>query len=256
MCTCGLVVTSAWLGLPRLAFAQAPASAGPVSPAFIDDLIAAGRILVDKGVIDIRGHVSARHPRDPEHYLMSRAIAPELVTAGDVVEYDLNSNPVDTKGREIFSERFIHGEIYKLRPDVKAVVHAHTSSIISFSSSNVALRPVHFSAAFAGDPVPAFQNGDSGAGVSTAALGQSLAQMLGKGGAVMMRGHGVVVVGFSIPSAVGRAVYLDANAQMLARTLAMGGKPIYIRPREDAASVNNPYDREWEAWRRKAMLMK
>ena len=85
---------------------------------------------------------------------------------------------------------------------------------------------------------------------------QSLAQALGKGGAVMMRGHGVVVVGFSIPSVVGRAVYLDANAQMLARTLAMGGKPIYIRPREDAATVNNPYDREWEAWRRKAMLMK
>ena len=257
MRACSLVVTSAWLGSPHFAFAQAaPVSAGPVSPALIDDLIAAGRILVDKGVIDIRGHVSVRHPRDPERYLMSRAIAPELVTAGDVVEYDLNSNPVDTKGREIFSERFIHGEIYKMRPDVKAIVHAHTSSIISFSSSNVPLRPVHFSAAFAGDPVPAFQNGDSGAGISTAAMGQSLAQALGKGGAVMMRGHGVVVVRFSIPSAVGRAVYLDANAQMLARTLAMGGKPIYIRPREDAATANNPYDREWEAWRRKAMLMK
>jgi len=89
-----------------------------------------------------------------------------------------------------------------------------------------------------------------------AGFGRTGQSGVSKGGAVMMRGHGVVVVGFSIPSVVGRAVYLDANAQMLARTLAMGGKPIYIRPREDAATVNNPYDREWEAWRRKAMLMK
>jgi hypothetical protein len=131
MRACSLVVTSAWLGLPRFAFAQAPVSAGPVSPAFIDDLIAAGRILVDKGVIDIRGHVSARHPRDPEHYLMSRAIAPELVTAGDVVVRPQQQSSRYQRSRDFF-ERFIHGEIYKTRPDIKAVVRSHAVDHLVF----------------------------------------------------------------------------------------------------------------------------
>ena len=251
---CSLAIVVALISAPQYVLAQtAPASAGPAEAKLIEDLIAANRILVDKGVIDIRGHVSVRHERDANRYLMSRALAPELARAEDILEFDLDNRAVDAKGRALFNERFIHGEIYKARPDVKAVVHAHTPSIVVFSSSNVPLRPVHFSANFAGDPVPTFQNGLAGAGIGSPELGQALAKALGNGGAVMMRGHGVVVVGFSLPSVVGRSVNLDMNAQILARTLAIGGNVIYLRPPENAAAVNNPYDREWEAWKKKVM---
>jgi ribulose-5-phosphate 4-epimerase/fuculose-1-phosphate aldolase len=231
----------------------APASAGPVPAEMLEDLVAANRILVEKGVIDIRGHVSVRHPRDPQRFIMSRAMAPELVTPADVVEYDLEGQAVDAKGRESFSERFIHSEVYKARPDVMAVVHAHTPSVVSFASSDVVLRPVIISANYLGSTVPAFKNGLAGGGIGRPELGKTLAEALGSGPAVMMVGHGVVVVAFSLPAAVGRAVYLDVNAQILARTLAMGGKPVYNLPPADNPALKNTYDREWEAWKRKAM---
>src|SRR5262249_52864087 len=115
----------------QLARAQtAPAPAGRVDAALLDDLVAANRILVDQGVVDGYGHVSVRHPTDPKHYLMSRSIAPELVTAADIMEYDLDSNAIDAHGRTSYLERFIHGEIYRTRPDVKAVAHNHSPSVI------------------------------------------------------------------------------------------------------------------------------
>ena len=115
----------------------APASAGPVDAALLDDLVAANRILVDQGVVDGYGHVSVRHPADLQRYLMSRSIAPELVTAADIMEYDLDSSAVDARGRTSYLERFIHGEIYRARPDVKAVVHNHSPSVIPFGVSTV-----------------------------------------------------------------------------------------------------------------------
>src|SRR5450830_627620 len=104
---------------------QAPASAGPVDAQLIDDLVAANRILADQAVLDGWGHVSVRHPHDPTRYLLSRSRAPELVSADDIMEFDLDSNPVEGKGRPLYTERFIHGEIYKARPDVIAIVHTH-----------------------------------------------------------------------------------------------------------------------------------
>ena len=230
-----------------------PASAGPVEPKLIEDLIAANRILADKGVIDIRGHVSVRHPRDAGRFLMSRAVAPELVTANDIIEYDLDGNVVDAKGRESFSERFIHSEIYRARPDVMSVVHAHTPSVVAFSVSDVVLRPVIISANYLGEGVPAHQNGEFGGGIGRPELGRALAATLGKGPAVLMRGHGMVTVGYSLSSAVGRSVYLDVNAQIQSRAIALGGKVMPNRPPEKVSSVNKPFDREWEAWRRKAL---
>src|SRR6478735_2495081 len=74
-----------------------PASAGPASATVIEDLVAANRILASEGVLDAYGHVSIRHPDNPNRYLMSRSLAPVLVTSDDIIEYDLDSNAVDAR---------------------------------------------------------------------------------------------------------------------------------------------------------------
>ena len=114
-----------------------PASGGPVDPALIEDLVAGNRILYDQNVVDGFGHISVRHPKDPNRYLLSKSMAPALVTADDIIEYDLDSNPVNANGRTSYLERFIHGEIYKVRPDVMAVVHSHSAGIIPFADTSV-----------------------------------------------------------------------------------------------------------------------
>jgi HCOMODA/2-hydroxy-3-carboxy-muconic semialdehyde decarboxylase len=132
----------------------APASAGPADPALIEDLVAANRILYEQGVVDGFGHVSARHDKDPDRYLLSRSMAPALVTADDIMEYDLDSTPADPRGRTSYLERFIHGEIYKARPDVLAVVHSHSPAVIPFADTKVVLRPMNHIAGFLGGGVP------------------------------------------------------------------------------------------------------
>jgi ribulose-5-phosphate 4-epimerase/fuculose-1-phosphate aldolase len=245
----------------RHAAAQAPASGGPVDSALIDDLVAANRILVDQGVLDGYGHVSVRHPADPQRYLMSRSIAPELVTAADVMEYDLDSNPVDARGRATYLERFIHGEVYRARPDVKAVVHDHSPSVIPFGVSTAPLRPLYHMSAFLGGGVPVFDI-KTASGQSTdmlvrnAALGKSLAQTLGSRPVALMRGHGAVVVGASLPLVVFRAVYTEMNARLQAQAMALGGPVTYLddeEARRAEASVGGTVPRPWELWRRKAL---
>lgn len=130
------------------------ASGGPVSAAFMEDLVVGNRILAIEGVLDAYGHVSMRHPTDPNRYLLSRSLAPELVTADDILEYDLNSNPVDAKGRASVLERFIHGEIYKVRADVRAVIHSHSPAVIPFGITQHPLRPVYHQSAFLHGGVP------------------------------------------------------------------------------------------------------
>ena len=131
--------------------AQSNAAASPlpgVDPAVIDDIVIGSRVLADFGVLDGFGHVSARHPTNPNRFLMSRSLAPALVTADDIMEFDLDGNAVDARGRSLFLERFIHSEIYQARPDVMAVVHAHSPGVIPFTISAVALRPVYHNSAF------------------------------------------------------------------------------------------------------------
>ena len=233
----------------------------PLDPELIDDLVAANRILVDQGVLDGYGHVSVRHPADPQRYLMSRSIAPELVTAADVMEYDLDSNPVDARGRATYLERFIHGEVYRVRPDVRAVVHDHSPSVIPFGVSTAPLRPLYHMSAFLGGGVPVFDiKTASGQStdmlVRTAALGKSLAQTLGTRPVALMRGHGAVVVGASLPLVVFRAVYTEMNARLQAQALALGGPVTYLddeEARRAEASVGGTVTRPWELWRRKAL---
>jgi len=246
----------------RRARAQtSPASAGPVDPSLVDDLVAANRILADQGVVDGYGHVSVRHPADPQRYLMSRSIAPELVTAADVMEYDLDSTAVDPRGRTSYLERFIHGEIYRARPDVKAVVHNHSPSVIPFGVSTVPLRPLYHMSAFLWPGVPVFEIRNAGGPatdmlIRDAALGQALARSLGAGPVVLMRGHGAVAVGGSLPEVVFRGVYTEVNARLQAQAMALGGTVTYLDPEEAKraqASIAGTIGRPWELWKKKAL---
>jgi len=226
----------------------------------IEDLVCAYRTLAEHGVLDSYGHVSVRSDRDPQRYFLSRSLAPELVTEGDIMEYDLDSNPVDGRGREMYRERFIHGEIYKTRPEVQAVVHNHSPSVIPFGVTTARLRPIFHMASFVGEGVPTFEIRDAEKGtdllVKTPYLGQALARTLGKHPAALMRGHGCVVVGENLPRAVGRSIYLEvcAKLQMQAIAIAGSGKIKFLDDAEVAAS--NPiqdYGRAWHMWRTRAL---
>ena len=245
-----------------LAAAQTPASSGgAVDPALIEDLVAANRILAEEGVLDAYGHVSIRHPSDPNRYLMSRSLAPILVTASDIMEYDLDSNPIDPRGRRSVIERFIHGEIYKLRPDVRAVIHSHSPAVIPFGVTQAPMRPVIHAASFLWVGVPVWDSRDAQDPASAAmlvrnsALGKSLASTLGDKRVALMRGHGNVVVGPDVQMAVRYAIYTEVNARLQAAAIAIGGPINYISAEEGAARDRAPSDfgRAWELWKKKAL---
>jgi HCOMODA/2-hydroxy-3-carboxy-muconic semialdehyde decarboxylase len=249
---------AAILAAAPLAAQNAPLSAGPVEPALIEDLVAANRILAAEGIFDAFGHVSVRHPRDPNRFLLACSLAPELVTAGDILEYDLDAVPVSLNGRSQYSERFIHAAIYRRRSDVDAIVHNHSRAVIPFGVSTVPIKPVFHNAAFIGDGLPVFDIRDA-AGitdmlVSDAERGAALARTLGDEPAVLMRGHGVAVVGPSLRHAVGRSVYLEANARIQLEAIGLGGDVQYLAPEEAAevmkAGENGGYERAWELWKR------
>jgi ribulose-5-phosphate 4-epimerase/fuculose-1-phosphate aldolase len=237
--------------------AQTPTVPVPdVDAAPIEDIVAGSRILADFGVLDGFGHVSARHPTNPSHFLMSRSLAPALVTADDIMEFDLDGNPVDGRSRPVFLERFIHSEIYKARPDVMSVVHTHSPGIIPFAVSQVALRPMYHNAAFLAAGAPVWdirkQFGDTDMLVRDSPRGKSLAQTLSDKSVVLMRGHGDVTVGPSVKVAVFRAYYADVNARLQAQAIALGGEVNYLTPEEGAkADAINllVLDRIWNLWK-------
>ena len=234
-----------------------------VPPPLVEDLVAANRILADQGVLDGYGHVSVRHERDPERFLLAWARAPELVEAADVMEHDLDGAPHDGRGRSPYAERFIHGEIYRARPDVTAVVHHHSPSVIPFGASATPLRPLYHMSAFiggdGGEGLPVFDIRDVAGPetdmlIRTAALGRALAETLGGRSAALMRGHGAVVVGASLSQAVGRSVYLELNARLQLQAVQLGNVT-YLHPEEArrAAAMLGGYERAWELWKRQAL---
>ena len=237
--------------------AQTPSvGAAGIDAAVLEDMVIGSRILADFGVLDGFGHVSARHPTNPNRFLMARSLAPALVTADDIMEFDLEGNAVDARGRTVFLERFIHSEIYKARPDVMGVVHTHSAGVIPFSVTNVPLRAMFHNPSFlaAGAPVWDIRKdfGETNMLVSDSAKGKSLAKMLGEKSVVLMRGHGDVTVGPSVKMAVFRAYYTDVNARLQAQALALGGEPKYLTPGEGAkADVTNlvVIDRIWTLWK-------
>jgi ribulose-5-phosphate 4-epimerase/fuculose-1-phosphate aldolase len=226
----------------------------------LEDLVAAYRVLAEYGVIDAYGHVSVRSLRDPNRYYLARALAPERVQIEDLIEYDLDSRPLEDGARESVRERFIHGEIFRSRPEVMAVVHNHSPSVVPFSVTQVAMRPIFHMAAFVGEGLPNFEIRDVQKGtdllVKTPPLGKALAKTLGPKPAALMRGHGAVVVGEGLPRAVGRSIYLEMSAimQMQALLLSQGGKITYLDKAEVEASMPvQDYKRAWPLWREKAL---
>lgn len=232
-----------------------PAAGSPAEQAVLEDLVAANRILAHEQILDAFGHVSVRHPRRPDRFFVARSLAPALVTRADLMEYDLDANPIDERGRRSYLERFIHSEVYRARADVQAVVHCHTASLIPFGVTGVALRPIYHQSAFIALGVPVFEI-RSAAGmtdmlIKDGALGRALARTLGDKPAALMRGHGAVVVAQSLPTVVGRSVYLDMNARLQAQAIALGGPVTYLDAQEAQLYLaSNNYDRAWELWKK------
>jgi ribulose-5-phosphate 4-epimerase/fuculose-1-phosphate aldolase len=236
--------------------AAAQTAKHPRDQALIDDLVTANHILASEGILDGYGHVSVRDGRNPNHYFLSRSLAPGLVAAADIIEYDLDSNPISDT-RMSYRERFIHSEIYKARPDVMAIVHDHSPAVIPFSVSSVPLRAVSHMAAFIGEGVPVFEirdvDGMTDMLISNPKRGQALAKVLGDHPAALMRGHGAVVVGGTVKEVVGRAYYLDSNARLQTQAMLLGGKVTYFEPEEAKKTApQDGFERAWGVWKQKA----
>lgn len=236
-----------------------PASAGPLPPALAADLAAASRILAARGVVDAFGHVSIRHPDAPDRFVMSRAMAPALVEPDDLMEFDLDSTACDGDDRKGFLERFIHGEIYRARPDLGAVVHSHSPSVIPFGLTDVPMRATFHNAAFLAKGVPVFDISDRfGATdmlVCDCPKGVALAEVLGVADVALMRAHGSVACGPTLEIAVFRAVYTEVSARVQHWAAALaGGGPIATLSAEEGALADEPNKgagmRAWDLWRR------
>lgn len=244
-----------FLTFSALAVARPLLAQGGVPRELIEDLVAGNRILARQNVLDGQGHLSVRHPSRPDRFLLARSIAPVLVTAGDILEYDLDADPVDARGRTSYRERFIHSEIYRARPDVMSVVHCHTPSLLPFADSDIPMRAMYHMAAFVALGVPVFdirkEAGITDLLVGDTRLGRALAKTLADKYAVLMRHHGAVVVANSIPNAVARAVYLDQNARIQLQTAALGGHATYVDPGEARLRMADPneYGRAWDLWK-------
>ena len=252
------VLIVAVLILPQRAAAQ-PAPAPLREEAAIEELALASRILANEGVLDAYGHVSVRHPSDPNRYLMARSLAPAMITAADILEFDLGSRPAKPTEKRLFTERFIHGSIYQARPDVKAIVHSHSPTVIPFGISDVPLRPVFHLGAFLYGGVPVYEisdhTGDGEMLVRNGKLGDALARTLGDRIVVLMRGYGNVVVGPSLQHAVFRAIYTEVNARLQTIAIGLGGKVRYLSD-ADGDNVTNRQPgniaRAWDLWKEKA----
>jgi HCOMODA/2-hydroxy-3-carboxy-muconic semialdehyde decarboxylase len=226
----------------------------------LDQLVIANRILAREGVIDAFGHVSLRHPGRADRYFLARSRSPELVEGGDLMEFDLDSNPVDQRGRTMYSERPIHGCIYRTRPEVMAVCHNHAHSLIPFGATGAAIKPIWHMAAGIGSNVPIWdirdEFGDTDMLVTNNQMGSSLARKLADGRVCLMRGHGAVVATHDLRATVFVAIGLMQNATMLKEAREMG-QVTYLSDGEIRATSEMLFkprsqNRAWEYWCRRA----
>jgi ribulose-5-phosphate 4-epimerase/fuculose-1-phosphate aldolase len=230
------------------------------SRALVEDLVAGSRILAMHEVLDAYGHISARCDKRPERFIMSRSRAPALVTAADLMELDADSESLSGDKRKGFIERYIHGEIYRTRPDVMAVVHSHSPSVIPFGASRTKLRPIYHMASFLWSGVPVWDirhvREENDVLVRDRPLGKALAGALGGCNCVLMRGHGMTVVGDGVPEAVFRAIYTEMNARLQLQATLLEGPIEFLSEEEGKRStVSNrgTLERPWELWKKSAL---
>jgi HCOMODA/2-hydroxy-3-carboxy-muconic semialdehyde decarboxylase len=226
----------------------------------LEELVTGNRILAREEIVDSFGHISVRHPDNPQHYLLSRARAPDLIEKDDIMEFTLDGTPVDARGRAPYLERFIHGALYEARPDVNSVVHNHSESVIPFGASvKSRIRPIFHMGASIGHEVPVWDShdhfGDTSLLVETMDMGRDLAKAIGPGSTALMRGHGATVAGRNIRHAVYVAIYLEVNARLQAQAMGMGevkyltgGEVDNVIKRTGSYGIN----RAWENWCRRA----
>ena len=247
----GCLLATALLAVAAPVSPQAPVA--PARQAVIDELVVANHILANEGVVDGYGHVSVRSPVNPNRYFLARAGAPALVTAADITEYDLDSKPVTNTSATGYTERFIHGEIYKARPDVMAAVHCHCLEVIPFAATSVPLRPMYHMGYFIGEGVPVFDirrvASITDMLIETPELGRALAQTLGNKSAALMRGHGAAVVATSLHLVVGKAYYLNVNARLQLQAMQLGGGNVTYLDPEEAKKAAQTYERSWDFWK-------
>jgi ribulose-5-phosphate 4-epimerase/fuculose-1-phosphate aldolase len=230
-----------------------------------EELAIANRILFDQGILDGLGHVSFRDPNDPQRFHMSRALAPGRVTPDDVLVFGTDGEPLDARGRQVYQERFIHSEVYRARPDVHAIVHSHSPTVIPFSVTQAPMRPIR--AAFFYPAVPNFEIRDAGGWtnllVKSPELGAALARTLGGNSVALMRGHGNVVTARDLLTVVSRAIKMEQDAQLILQATMLGGPITYLAPEEAeliesmASHVTRgseqAHDRTWGMWKEQAL---
>ena len=224
------------------------------------ELVTANHILAREGVTDALGHISVRHPDRPDRFFLSCSRSPELVKLDDIMEYDLDCNPIDQRGRTMYFERPIHGAIYQARPDVVSVVHNHAYEVIPFGLTRRPLRPCVHPAAGIGAHVPVWDSrtsfGDTNMLITDMEKGKDLARGMGESNSVLMRGHGCVVVGGSLRQAVLNAVYFKINASLVLQCLQIGDDITYLSDGEieltrKIAYADNSLTRMWDYWSRR-----
>jgi HCOMODA/2-hydroxy-3-carboxy-muconic semialdehyde decarboxylase len=230
-----------------------------VAKSLLEELVTANRILAREGVVDSFGHVSIRHPSHPDRYVMSRARAPECIEVDDLMEFALEGWAIDAAGRKAYAERFIHGAIYEARPEINAVVHNHSPSLIPFGVTGTRLRPVMHMCASMGTEVPTWdsrtQFGDTNLLVTNMEMARDLAAALGDRPVALMRGHGSVVAGPSLRDVVFNSVYLELNADLQMKAASLGAIT-FLSDGEIRAILSTrssfTYERAWEYWCRRA----
>jgi ribulose-5-phosphate 4-epimerase/fuculose-1-phosphate aldolase len=240
-----------------MAAVPGPQTLGPEPPRDVPtlraDLATANHILYDQGVVDGYGHVSVRHPTDPNHFLISRWLAPDLVTENDILEVDFDCKPVNGEKARLYSEVYLHGEIYRARPDVKSVVHTHAPAVILMGISGETLMPMYQMTGYMGTGVPVFDIrsaiGQTNMLISDPGRGKALVKTLADKPAVLMRGHGAVVTGNSLYQSVGRSVYMKVNAEL--QISVLGRKVTFLSPEEAKLTSSADYPKDWEMWKRK-----
>ena len=232
----------------------------PENHQLIEDLSIANRILYLEGVVDGFGHISARDAVDPTRFWIAKSMAPALVTPQDILQCDLDGVVHDPQNRTCYVERFIHSEIYRARPDVHAVVHSHSPSVIPFGVTSQRLRPICHMSGFLGSQTPIYEirqtiGETSDLLITSQALGRSLAQSLGSHTVALMRGHGSVAVGVSIPQVVYRAIYTELNAKLQLESIKIGSIEFLTEGEAQATALMNDQHlkRPWELWKQKAL---